>query len=103
MIPTCQAVDAAHELCKQLEASGEIEPLDGEIPYLVKIAHVRHANTNYETLLEQLPECPVDCPIASAHNELSGAACQNYDLAHDILKSEARRVASDYLERKVCY
>lgn len=80
-------------LCSQLRADSIPVDYDPVGEYWQCIADARHTFTNYETLLERFPDCPVDCPIAASNGDRAGAACSNYEFAQYVLKTEAKRLA----------
>ncbi len=82
MVTRCEVLRMAVESCSQL--AGESMPADFEAAgeYLQTVSAVRQNYTNYQALLDAVPDCPLECPIAA-----------NYDLAHDILRTSARRLA----------
>jgi hypothetical protein len=89
MVARCEVLRMAGELCSQL--AGERIPDDFEVAgeYSQTVSAVRQRYTNYEALLDALP----DCPIADRVGDPIGPGCTNYDLAHDILRTSARRLA----------
>ncbi len=93
MLTSCDVTETAGRLSLQLEAQAIPDDYDPVGAYWQIIANVRHSFTNYDTLLAALPDCPLECPIAESNGDLTGQSCANYDLAHDILKTEARRLA----------
>ncbi len=93
MMRRCEVLRRAGELCSQL--AGESIPDDFEVAgeYLQTVSAVRQSYTNYQALLDALPACPLECPIADKTGDPIGPGCTNYDLAHDILRTSARRLA----------
>ncbi len=93
MVTRCDVLRVAVESCSRL--TGQSIPADFEAggEYLQTVSAVRQSYTNYDALLDALPDCPLDCPIADRMGEPIGPGCTNYDLAHDILRTSARRLA----------
>jgi hypothetical protein len=99
MTAGCDVLRMAGASCSQL--AGESIPDDFEAAgeYSQTVAAVRQSYTNYEALLDALPDCPLECPIAAKTGDLVGPGCTAYDLAHDILRTNARRLALElYIE-----
>lgn len=76
----------AYSLAEKLQAREIPSDFDPEgWHYLEAVAHVRHTFTNYEDLLEELPDC-LDCFGEDGE-------CIHKAVAHDILKVEAKSLA----------
>jgi len=93
MMTACEVTEAAVRLCLHLHAQQIPEDFHPPGEYQQVMAQVVDEYTNYDTLREDLPACPVDCPIAVCAGGLTGVACFNYSLAQDILQPEGRRDA----------
>ena len=93
MALSCDVLRMAFESCSQL--AGESIPHDFEVAeeYSQTVSAVRQSHINYQALLDTVPGCPSDCPIADKVGDPIGPGCTHYDLAHDILRTSARRLA----------
>ncbi len=93
MMIACEVTETAVRLCLHLQAHlipEDFHPLAG---YEQVMAQVVDQYTNYNSLRDDLPACPLACPIAASAEEPAGAGCFNYSLARDILRTEGRRKA----------
>lgn len=93
MVMRCEALRMARELCSQLAGESIPDDFEAAEDYSQTVSAVRQSYTNYQALLDALPDCPEDCPIADRLGDPVGPGCTNYDLAHDILRTTARRLA----------
>jgi hypothetical protein len=93
MIRPCKLTEKAGELCSDMIARSIPQDFVLSGDYWQVMADFRHDFTNYDALVEALPDCPMDCPIAASMDEPSGPSCFNYDLAHDMLRTDARWLA----------
>jgi hypothetical protein len=93
MVTHCEVLRMAVASCSQLQGENLSDDFEVAEEYSQTIAAVRQSSTNYEALLDALPDCPEDCPIAAQTGDPLGPGCINYDLAHDILRTSARRLA----------
>ena len=91
-------VEKAYMLVSELEVTGKPDKATDwdDWSYNQILAHVRHEHTNYEELLNELPDCPIEC---SAYEEygLDGIACQHRGIAHDILKWAVKSLADSLM------
>jgi hypothetical protein len=87
MIMRCAVTEAAARLTLQLEAYPIPDDFDPSGKYWQVITRVRNRYTNYQALVDALPDCPLNC------GRRVGAGCSSYDFATDILDQEARRLA----------
>ena len=91
-------LDYANQLIEKLEGELPQEYKLPELSYLEIIASIRHEHTNYEQLLYELSEwkiahCPVYLLSGELHQNCEIEQCKWEELAHDILKAEAKRLA----------
>ena len=93
MMTACEMTETAVRLRLHLQTHLIPEDFHPAGEYLQVMMQVVDEYTNYEALREDLPTCPVDCPMAAAAGEPTGAGCFNYHLAADILQTEAREHA----------
>ncbi len=93
MMIACEVTETAVRLCLHLQAHLIPEDFHPPAGYEQVMAQVVDQYTNYDLLAEDLPACPATCPIAAGAGEPAGAACFNYSLARDILRTEGRRQA----------
>lgn len=97
--------DIAWQLAEKLEGSDlppDYEPADDQ--YLQIIANIRHEYTNYEELLYALSAyttgaCPVYFISGEIHPDCEEEQCAQLDMAHDILKSEAKKIAVQLFDK----
>lgn len=101
----CPMEIAAEALRHKIEAQ-ELpnEPIDwGDWSYNQIVAHVRHEYTNYERLLEKLPDCPIEFECES-FDAFGDGICLHREIAHETLKWEAKSKAeivyARWLERQ---
>jgi hypothetical protein len=93
MTASCPVIQMARELRAQLQAQDIPGDFDPKGAYWEVMLEVRYRFTNYGALLKALPSCPLDCPIAAQGGGPIGAGCFNYDLAQDMLRTDARWLA----------
>ncbi len=93
MITSCNVTEAAVRLTGRLQAQSIPDDYVLEGAYWEVMLDVRGRFTNYRSLRQALPACPPNCPIATNRGEPAGQGCFNYDLAHDILRTDARWLA----------
>ncbi len=93
MMMRCPVIQMARALRDELQARSIPDDFDPEGAYWEVMLEVRHRFTNYDSLLKALPSCPLDCPLAAQAGGPLGAGCFNYDLAQDMLRTDARWLA----------
>ena len=93
MMTACEVTETAVRLRLHLQTHliPEDFHLPGEYQQIMTSREVDEY-TNYETLQRTCPAAR-ECPIAAGAGEQPGAACFNYNLARDILQTEAREHA----------
>jgi hypothetical protein len=93
MVARCPMIQTARALRSKLEAQSIPDDYHPEGAYWEVMLEVRRRFTNYSALIATLPTCPLDCPIAAKAGGPIGPGCFDYDLAQDMLRTEARWLA----------